>query len=109
MRSRPSSAWESLRSATSATTSKYSHQIAAVTATPSTEATTTPASTVVPWAPTPMATIDSPRAMITISPWRSAKWPGTSFHPSTPKKKGPPMSKSRAVTQSAPCSAPSAK
>ena len=27
-------------------------------------------------APTPMATIDSPSAMITISPWRSAKWLG---------------------------------
>ena len=26
-----------------------------------------------PSTPAPMATIDSPRAMITISPWRSAK------------------------------------
>ena len=39
-----------------------------------------------PAAPIPIATIDSPRAMITISPWRSAKWPGTSFQPSEPKK-----------------------
>ena len=29
-----------------------------------------------------------------ISPCRSAKWPGTSFHPSAPKKYGPPMSRS---------------
>ena len=42
---------------------------------PSTAATTTPASTS-PSTPTPIATIDSPSAMITISPWRSAKWLG---------------------------------
>ena len=35
-----------------------------------------------------------PSAMITISPWRSAKWPGTSFQPLEPKKYGPPMSSS---------------
>ena len=39
-----------------------------------------------PAAPTPIATIDSPRAMMMIRPWRSAKWPGTSFQPSEPKK-----------------------
>ena len=63
------------RSATSATTSKYSHHSAAATATPSTAAATTPASTPAS-APTPIATIDSPRAMITIRPWRSAKCAG---------------------------------
>ena len=86
--------------------SKYSHHIAAATAMPSTAAATTPASTP-PSAPTPIATIDSPRAMIRISPWRSAKCPGTSFQPSEPKRYGPPMSQRSASAQSAPCSAPS--
>ena len=38
-----------------------------------------------------------------ISPWRSAKWPGTSFQPSAPKRYGPPMSSSSASAHSAPC------
>ena len=33
-------------------------------------------------APTPIATIDSPRAMMMIRPWRSAKCSGTSRQPS---------------------------
>ncbi len=40
-------------------------------------------------APAPIATIDSPRAMMMIRPWRSAKWPGTSFQPSDPNRYGP--------------------
>ena len=40
--------------------------------------------------PTPIATIDSPSAMITIRPKRSAKWLGIIRQPSTPKKYGPP-------------------
>ena len=40
-------------------------------------------------APTPIATIDSPSAMSTISPWRSAKWCGTSRQPSVPMKQRP--------------------
>ena len=39
-----------------------------------------------------------------ISPWRSAKWPGTSFQPSCPNRSGPPMSSRIASAQSAPCS-----
>ncbi len=58
-------------------------------------------------APAPMATIDSPRAMMMISPWRSAKWAGTSFQPSAPKKYGPAMSRVRASAHRAPWSAPS--
>ena len=49
---------------------------------------TIPASTFAS-APTPIATIDSPSAMMMISPWRSAKWCGASFQPSAPKKYGP--------------------
>jgi hypothetical protein len=71
-------------------------------------AATTPASTS-PDTPTPIATIDSPIAMRTISPWRSAKWPGTIFHPSTPKNAGPLMSSRRATAQSAALAQPSTK
>ena len=39
--------------------------------------------------PAPMATIDSPRAMITINPWRSTKWPGCTVKPATPLMYGP--------------------
>ena len=39
--------------------------------------------------PTPIATIDSPRAMITISPWRSAKWPGRAASPRRRRSSGP--------------------
>ena len=58
---------ESFRSATSATTSKYAHQSAAATAMPRTAAVITPASSS-PRAPTPIAMIDSPRAMMMMSP-----------------------------------------
>src|SRR6201999_4309997 len=40
-------------------------------------------------------------------PWRSAKCPGTSCQPSTPKKYGPPKSSASASAQSAACSQPS--
>ena len=39
---------------------------------------------------TPSATIDSPSAMMMISPWRSAKCPGCSSQPSTPVSSSPP-------------------
>ena len=58
---------------------------------PSVAAATTPRSTTA-LDPTPIATIDSPSAMITIKPWRSAKCPGMSCQPSEPKRSGPPMS-----------------
>ena len=75
-------------------------------ATPITAATITPAST--PWsAPTPMATIDSPRAMMMISPCRSAKCSGTSRQPSEPNTYGSATSRRRAVAHSAPCTQPS--
>ena len=47
-----------------------------------------------------------PSAMITTSPWRSAKCAGASFQPSARKKYGPPMSASRASDQSTACQAP---
>ena len=81
--------------------------MAAARAIPATAAARTPA--VMPAsAPMPMATIDSPRAMITINPCRSAKWPGTSRQPSAPNSSGPAMSRARASAHSAPCQAPSA-
>ena len=46
--------------------------------------------------------------MITIRPWRSAKWPGTSFHPSDPNTYGSPTSSASASAHSAPCAQPSA-
>ena len=80
--------------------------MAAANAVPNTAAVITPRSTPAS-APTPMATIDSPRAMITISPCRSAKWWGTSFHPSEPNRYGPSMSRARAAIQSASWASPS--
>ena len=74
---------------------------------PSTAAATTPASTPAS-APMPMATMDSPRAMSTISPWRSAKWDGASFQCSAPKKYGSIMSSTSARANSPICNAPSA-
>ena len=50
-----------------------------------------------PSMPAPIATIDSPRAMITISEKRSAKCPAATRNPRTPKTNGPP-SRSRAPT-----------
>ena len=73
------------RVATSATTSKYAHHIAAASAMPTTAVATTPA-VISPVTPAPIATIDSPRAMMMMRPWRSAKCSGMSFQPSAPKK-----------------------
>jgi hypothetical protein len=74
---------------------------------PITAAATMPTSTSLS-APIPMATIDSPSAMMTIRPWRSAKWCGTSRHPSAPKKYCGAASSTRASAQNANCSVPSA-
>jgi hypothetical protein len=41
--------------------------------------------------------------MITISPCRSAKCPGTSLHPSLPKKYGPAMSSASATAHTPAC------
>ena len=49
--------------------------------------------------PVPIATIDSPSAMITISENRSAKWAGDTRKPRTPKMYGPRKSVERASTQ----------
>ena len=43
-----------------------------------------------------------------IAPWRSAKCPGTSFHPSAPNRYGPPMSSRSARHHSAIRSVPDA-
>ena len=69
-------------------------------------ASTTPGPMSVP-APTPIATIDSPSAMITIRPCRSAKWRGASRQPSEPKRKGPAKSSTIASSQSRPWATPS--
>ena len=87
--------------------SKYSHHSAAEMPTPSTAATTPPTSSPAS-APIPIATIDSPSATMTMSPWRSAKCSGSSFQPSAPKSAGPPISSSdREEPRAPPCSAPS--
>jgi hypothetical protein len=106
LRSRPGCAWRSRRSATIATTSKYSHHSAAEMNIPRTAATTPPASTPCS-APMPIATIDSPSAMMMIKPYRSAKCAGSSFQPSAPNTSGTPMSNASARTQRPPCSVPS--
>ncbi len=74
---------------------------------PATAAATTPAPMPTS-APTPIATIDSPIAMSTIRPCRSAKWLGASRQPSAPKKYGSEKSSTMASAQSAPCCQPSA-
>jgi hypothetical protein len=52
---------------------------------PRTDATTTGAEIGKAATPTPIATIDSPRATIRISPWRSAKSPAEfNRHPDAP-------------------------
>jgi len=58
----------SFRRATRATTSKYVHQREAASASPSTAESTTPGPSSTPAAPMPIATIDSPSAMMTMSP-----------------------------------------
>ena len=80
--------------------------MAAASATPSTAAATTPAVSPTE-VPTPRATIDSPRAMSTISPWRSAKWAGSRCQPSDPNRNGTAMSTTSATAHSAPCTQPS--
>ena len=60
----------------------------------------TPPSTPAP-APTPIATIDSPNATITMRPWRSAKWPGANRQPLVSMNSGPAMSNASAVAHTA--------
>ena len=50
-----------------------------------------------PVAPAPRATIDSPSAMITISPWRSTKWPGERCQPRARPTYGPRRSTASAI------------
>ena len=57
---------------------------------PSSAATITRGRARAPPAPTPSETIDSPSAMMTISPWRSAKCAGSTRQPSTPRSASPP-------------------
>ena len=52
-----------------------------------------------PSIPVPMATIDSPSAMITISAKRSAKCPGETRKPLTPNTNGPAKSMASAAIQ----------
>ena len=52
-------------------------------------------------APTPSAMIDSPSARMMTRLWRSAKCPGTSFHPRMPNSAGPPQSIRIAIPHSA--------
>ena len=59
--------------------------------------------------PVPIATIDSPSAMITISAKRSAKWPGETRKPFTPNTNGPAKSIASATTQTSACAVPSRK
>ena len=59
--------------------------------------------------PVPIATIDSPSAMITISEKRSAKWPGETRKPLTPNTNGPAKSIASAATQRSACGVPSRK
>ena len=57
--------------------------------------------------PVPIATIDSPSAMITISEKRSAKWPGETRKPRTPNTNGPAKSIDSATIQTRVWAAPS--
>ena len=88
------------RAAANAATSKYAHHKAQATAMPRIAATMTPPSTPAS-APTPIATIDSPRATITMRPWRSAKWPATSRQPLVSMNSGPAMSNTSAAAHTA--------
>jgi hypothetical protein len=51
---------------------------------------TTPAPSSSPAAPTPIATIDSHKAMMMIKPWRSTKCPACTRKPETPRKSATP-------------------
>jgi hypothetical protein len=73
-----------------ATTSKYAHQSAATTTTPRTAAEMMPAESEKPAAPTPSEMIDSPSAMMTMSPYRSAKCAGEMCHPRPRPIRAPP-------------------
>ena len=79
----------SRRAAAMATKSKYAHHIQPATTMPTSAATMSPASRSRPAVPTPTATIDSPRAMITISPWRSARCDAFTRQPATPRTSSP--------------------
>ena len=57
----------------------------------------------------PIATIDSPSAMITISEKRSAKCPGETRKPRTPKTYGPAKSSESATIHASACALPSRK
>jgi hypothetical protein len=70
--------------------SKYAHQSAHAITIPSAAAAIRPISSPRPAAPTPIATIDSPRAMMMISAKRSMKWLAEMWKPLTPKTSGPP-------------------
>ena len=71
----------SLAWATKTTQSKYDHHRHAATVIPRRAAAITPPSSGSPAAPTPIATIDSPSAMMTISPKRSTKCSGETRQP----------------------------
>jgi hypothetical protein len=71
------------------TQSKYDHQMHAATLFPRNAAAITPASSDSPLAPTPIATIDSPSAMMMISPNRSTKCAGETRHPRMWPKRTP--------------------
>ena len=60
-----------------------------------------------PVMPAPIATIDSPSAMMMISPNRSAKCSGTRRQPPDQNRYGRPKSRTTARTQSPACTAPS--
>jgi len=62
-------------------TSKYAHHSAAMVTIPRTAAEVMPGVTETPRLPTPIAMIDSPSAIMTMSPWRSAKWAGETRQP----------------------------
>ena len=69
--------------------SKYASQNDVATTNPSTAATITPVPSASSLAPRPIATSDSPIAMITISPWRSTKCAGWTRQPLTPREQRP--------------------
>ncbi len=79
----------SARSASSSSSPpKYSHHRQPVNANPSTATPTSAGSTGSFAAPIPMATMDSPNAMITTSPCRSTKCPAWMTNPSCPDRYG---------------------
>jgi len=83
-----------------ANTSKYAHQSATITPMPRIAAVTSPGVIDSCAAPTPSEITDSPRAMMTISPYRSAKCVGEMCHARPRVNKGPEYKTMRAITQS---------